>query len=220
VGHRSDVQYQVDPGGFPIHRLPELITSWPSKGIGQVTVAPSVRAAYLIEDQSGNQSGLLQGNLGLGLPRWQPNSFCDMGFYGGANASYYFQDRSQSVLNLGLGTNQHWHPRFSTNLNLETQPVYTTGIGTPFNPDRATAVDRVLFGCNWAVYGPWNVGVGGFYARQWTDPLALSSFKLGDLYYNFRYNVNCLSWGITFRPPRPDQNQPFQYFFDFNIITF
>ncbi|HEY9898023.1 MAG TPA: hypothetical protein V6D00_02470 [Pantanalinema sp.] len=219
VGRRNDEQYQVDPGGFPVHRLPELTTTWPAVSLGPVTLGPSVRAGYIFEENSGTGSGVTSAGLSLGLPSWNPNAFWSTGFYGGASTAYYTGDRSQSVLSLGMGNAQRWAPWFTTNFNLETQPVYKTGGGTPFLHDGATAVDRVVVGSNLNIYGPWSLGSGAWWARNYDKPFAVDSFGMGDLWFGLRYAVNCLSLGVTFRPPRP--GQPFtQFSFDYQLAGF
>lgn len=214
VGYRNDRQYQVDPGGFPIHRLPEIITTWPSYKLGMLSLNPTFRTAYLYEDLRGVGSGIVQGTVGLGLPSWHPNAFWETGFYGGLNGNYYFGDRSQSIVFLGVGNQQHWLPWFSTHFNLETQPVYDTGLGTPFVHDAATPVDRLFVGGDYNVWGPWTLGVNAFWARDYNTGMV----NLGDLAFSVRYNVNCLSFGTTFRPPH--DTQPFQYTFDYNVVSF
>lgn len=217
VGRRTDEQYQVDPGGFPVHRLPEVTTTWQSQALGPVTLGPSVRAGYLFEENSGVGSGVLSANLHMGLPGWNPNSFWSTGFYGSANAAYYTADRSQSILTLGMGNTQRWTPWLMTNFNLETQPVLKTGAGsgTPFLHDRATALDRLTLGSNLSIYGPWGLGAGAW----WTRTHDTGKVGMGDLWFSLRYAVNCLSLGVTFRPPRPEQ--PFtQFSFDYQLAGF
>lgn len=218
VGKRSDTEYQVDPGGFPVHRMPEVITTWPAMSLGALSLYPSARAAYLHEVPTERTAGIMQGGLGFGLPNWRPNDFWETSFYGGANAAYYLGDRSQSVLFVGTGSSQRWFPWLSTSFRYESQPVYETGGGTPFAHDRAGAVDRVFINGDWRIYGPWSLGVGAFWARGYNDPFALESFNLGDLAFSFRYTVNCLGFGVTFRPPRG--GQPFQYSFDYQLVSF
>lgn len=218
VGRRNDEQYQVDPGGFPVHRLPEVTTTWQSFSLGPVTLGPSARAGYIFEENSGVGSGVMSTNLSMGLPSWNPNAFWSTGFYGGANAAYYTGDRSQSILSFGVGNAQRWAPWLTTNFNLETQPVLRTGAGegTPFLHDKATAVDRVVVGSNLSIYGPWGLGGGAWWARSHAPN---STFGMGDLWFSLRYAVNCLSLGVTFRPPRP--GQPFtQFSFDYQLAGF
>jgi hypothetical protein len=69
-------------------------------------------------------------------------------------------------------------------------------------------------GADYNVWGPWNLGINAFWARDYVT----DAVNLGDLALSFRYNVNCLSLGMTFRPPH-DQ-QPFQYTFDYNLVSF
>ncbi|HEY9857491.1 MAG TPA: hypothetical protein V6D05_17235 [Stenomitos sp.] len=218
VGRRSDAEYQVDPGGYPVHRLPEITTTWPSWSLGPLSLSPSVRGAYLHEVPTDRSSGILQGGLGFGLPTWHPNDFWETSFYGGANSAYYLGDRSQSVLFAGTGSSQRWAPWLSTSFRFETQPVYTTGGGTPFDHDKATAVDRFFLNADWRIYGPWSLGVGAFWAREYDKPFAPESFKRGDLAVSIRYTVNCLGFGVTFRPEY--NGRPFQYTFDYQVITF
>lgn len=221
VGRRNDEQYQVDPGGFPVHRLPEITTTWQSQSLGPVTIGPSVRAGYIFEENSGVGSGVMSANLALGLPSWNPNDFWSTGFYGGASAAYYTGTRSQSILSLGMGNTQRWAPWLTTNFNLETQPVLKTGggEGTPFVHDRATAVDRITLGSNLSIYGPWSLGAGAWWTRTYEKPIALDSFGMGDLWFSLRYTVNCLGFGLTFRPPRP--GQPYtQFSFDYQLAGF
>lgn len=214
VGKRNDLAYQVDPGGYPIHRLPEITTTWPSISLGSISLSPSVRGGYLIEERSNQSSGVLQANLGLGLPGWRPNSFWETSFYGGASACYYTVNRTQSILFLGMANTQHWQPWFSTSFNLETQPVHKTGGNSPFAYDNATAVDRLFVSSNLKLQGPWTLGVSAFWSREHEKPLAFGSLTQGDLALGLRYAVNCLSLGVTFRPI------PQQYTFDYQVVTF
>lgn len=216
VGRRSDTEYQVDPGGYPVHRLPEVITTWPAMSLGALSLSPSVRGAYLHEVPTARTSGILQGGLGFGLPSWKPNDFWETTFYGGANSAYYTGDRSQSVLFVGSGSTQRWASWLGTNFRFESQPVYTTGGGTPFDHDRAGAVDRFFVGSDLRIYGPWTLGASAFWAREHSDPAG--KILLGDLAFSLRYTVNCLGLGVTFRPPRA--GQPFQYSFDYQLVSF
>lgn len=218
VGRRSDTEYQVDPGGYPIHRLPEFTTTWPTMGLGFLSLTPTARVGYLFDDVKKVGSGVVSGGLGLGLPAWQPARWWSSTFYGGAGSTYYLGDRSQSVLFLGLSNQQPWTPAFGTSFALESQPVYTTGNGTPFDYDRATGVDRLVIGSNLNVYGPWSIGMGAFWSHLHQAPPGTDPIQLGDLYFNVRYNVNCLGFGITLRPPR--NGSPFQYLFDYNLAYF
>lgn len=220
VGFRSDTAYQVDPGGNPIYRLPEINTSWPAVTLGPVALSPSLRMGYVFEESSKAGAGVLAGGLGFNVAPWTPAPWWSSSFYGGTGSSYYLSDRSQSVLFLGLNNAQQWSPDFSTSFSLESQPVLTTASGSPFNYDRTSGFDRVGLGANLHVFGPWSLGAGSFWARS-HDPkkqLSLADFALGDLWFSVRYNVNCLGLGVTFRPPRG--GSPFQYFFDYNLVYF
>lgn len=216
VGRRSDTEYQVDPGGYPVHRLPEVVTTWPATSIGPLSLSPSMRGAYLHEVNSTTSAAIVQGGVGFGVPNWRPNDFWESFFYGGANSAYYMGDRSQSILFLGTGSVQRWAPWFSTNFRLESQPVYKTGLGTPFQHDPATGVDRLFVGSDWRIYGPWSLGASAFWSRLHDDPSG--TLLLGDLAFSFRYTVNCLGFGVTFRPPRGGQQ--FQYTFDYQLVSF
>lgn len=218
VGRRNDMAYQEDPGGYPVDHLPDLTTTFPSLGAGPFSLSPSLRAGYLIEERSGNSSGVFQGNVGLGLSAWHPNAFWNTAFYGNASSCYYHANRSQSVFLLGMSNSQQWTPWLGTRFGFETQPVLTTGGGTLFLYDKATGVDRILVGSNLQLFGPWTFGVNAFWARSQNDPLMLSRFLLGDFAIGVHYSVNCLSVGATFRPPL--NGQPFQFTFDYHLASF
>jgi hypothetical protein len=230
LGLRNDREYQVDPSGFPVHKVPELLMSWNGIGRDGWSLAPSLRTGYLHEDLFGNGAFVLQGNLGLGLPAWQgPGGWSVQPYAGAVSTAYGAVQRggaatravtasSQNTINLGLLNAWSWGDSLSIRLSLDSQPVFLTAGGSPFVHDRASGVDRILTDLRWHVWGPWSTGVSMWWARPHDQPWQISSYALGDLAYRLEYGVNCLGFGLSLRPPRG--LQPFQATFDYNLVAF
>ncbi len=234
LGRRNDLEYQVDPSGFPVHKVPEVQLNWQGLASGGWSLSPALRAGYLIEEMIGNGAVLVQGGLGLGMPAWQAPGGWVVQPYGNASSTAYgalqLQGRptptllgsSQSVLSMGVQGAWAWEDLLRFRLMLESQPVFVTGdagvTGTPFVHDRASSIDRVLTDVRLHVWGPWSTGVLAWWARPsvWTS--ADAPFTLGDLAFRVEYGVNCLGLALTLRPPRG--LQPFQATFDYNVAAF
>ena|GEM_PF-1664658 len=234
LGRRNDLEYQVDPSGFPVHKLPEVSLSWQGMASEGWSLVPSLRTGYLIEEMIGNGALLLQGGLSLGMPAWQAPGGWMIQPYGGASATAYgatllqgkpmsaLQGSSQSVVSLGVQSTWNWADWLQFRLMLESQPVTVTGnglvSGTPFVHDRASSVERVLTDLRLHVWGPWSTGIMAWWARPSSLTAGDSPFMLGDLAYRIEYGLNCLGLAVTMRPPRGQQ--PFQATFDYNVVAF
>lgn len=221
VGYRVDVNnpFRIGPypslSNMPVSRLPELAYSIPTTRIGPLRVTPSVRAAYLIED-NGRKSPRGEAILSLRGPTFELPAGIRLGSYGSLRGNVYrelnaneraagdaFLGRlARGVGQAGLSASTNWWG-FRLSGTAEAVRVQSSTpasfLGTPFVHDRISPQDRLNGSISRQLFGPFSASISGSLARP-HNAEGPRNWVPSDARWSLRYAVGCVTVGYTYRP--------------------